>query len=115
MQKPLLELVSVYKPIQVKFSHLPLSLKCLAVVEALDINILLGISRINQLLRLTATLLPPQKLIRLCALPGSKSEKDEAQFLLVVCSRIKQDPHTLRYVLEVKEVLEKPTEVFESF
>ncbi|XP_074527306.1 FHF complex subunit HOOK-interacting protein 2B-like [Halichoeres trimaculatus] len=57
MQKPLLELVSVYKPIQ--------------------------------------------KLIRLCALPGSKSEKDEAQFLLVVCSRIKRDPQTLRYVLEI--------------
>ncbi|XP_039979106.1 protein FAM160B2 [Xiphias gladius] len=44
---------------------------------------------------------PVQKLIRLCALPGSQTEKEEAQFLLVVCSRVKQDPHTLRYVLEI--------------
>ncbi|XP_023251248.1 protein FAM160B2-like [Seriola lalandi dorsalis] len=41
------------------------------------------------------------KLIRLCALPGSQTEKEEAQFLLVVCSRVKQDPHMLRYVLEI--------------
>ncbi|KAK1876177.1 Protein FAM160B2, partial [Dissostichus eleginoides] len=41
------------------------------------------------------------KLIRLCALPGSLTEKEEAHFLLVVCSRVKQDPHTLRYVLEI--------------
>uniref|UniRef100_A0A4W6F9I4 FHF complex subunit HOOK interacting protein 2B n=1 Tax=Lates calcarifer TaxID=8187 RepID=A0A4W6F9I4_LATCA len=44
---------------------------------------------------------PVQKLIRLCALPGSQTEKEEAQFLLVICSRIKQDPDTLRHVLEV--------------
>ncbi|KAI3373032.1 hypothetical protein L3Q82_023468, partial [Scortum barcoo] len=44
---------------------------------------------------------PVQKLIRLCALPGSHTEKEEAQFLLVVCSRVKEDPHTLRYVLEI--------------
>ena len=43
----------------------------------------------------------PQKLIRLCALPGSTTEKEEAGFLLVICSRVKQDPHVLRYVLEV--------------
>ncbi|XP_050925439.1 FHF complex subunit HOOK interacting protein 2B isoform X3 [Lates calcarifer] len=28
-------------------------------------------------------------------------EKEEAQFLLVICSRIKQDPDTLRHVLEI--------------
>uniref|UniRef100_A0A4W6FB60 FHF complex subunit HOOK interacting protein 2B n=1 Tax=Lates calcarifer TaxID=8187 RepID=A0A4W6FB60_LATCA len=44
---------------------------------------------------------PVQKLIRLCALPGSQTEKEEAQFLLVICSRIKQDPDTLRHVLEL--------------
>ncbi|XP_018548539.1 FHF complex subunit HOOK interacting protein 2B isoform X1 [Lates calcarifer] len=44
---------------------------------------------------------PVQKLIRLCALPGSQTEKEEAQFLLVICSRIKQDPDTLRHVLEI--------------
>ena len=52
---------------------------------------------------LTSPLLHPQKLIRLCALPGSNTEKEEAQFLLVVCSRVKQDPHTLRLVLEVND------------
>ncbi|XP_047448145.1 FHF complex subunit HOOK interacting protein 2B-like isoform X3 [Mugil cephalus] len=56
MQKPLLQLLNVYRPVQ---------------------------------------------LIRLCALPGSNTEKEEAQFLLVVCSRVKQDPHTLSYVLEL--------------
>ncbi|KAE8292594.1 RAI16-like protein [Larimichthys crocea] len=44
-----------------------------------------------------------RKLIRLCALPGSLTEKEEAQFLLVVCSRVKQDPHTLRHVLEIMD------------
>ncbi|GAA6233065.1 protein FAM160B2-like isoform X4 [Lates japonicus] len=44
---------------------------------------------------------PVQKLIRLCALPGSQTEKEEAQFLLVICSRVKQDPDTLRHVLEI--------------
>uniref|UniRef100_UPI0037E8760F FHF complex subunit HOOK-interacting protein 2B n=1 Tax=Semicossyphus pulcher TaxID=241346 RepID=UPI0037E8760F len=53
------------------------------------------------LLELVSVYRPVQKLIRLCALPGSNSEKEEAQFLLVVCSKIKQDPHTLRYVLEI--------------
>ncbi|XP_063753972.1 FHF complex subunit HOOK-interacting protein 2B-like isoform X2 [Eleginops maclovinus] len=43
----------------------------------------------------------PVQLIRLCALPGSQTEKEEAQFLLVICSRVKQDPDTLRYVLEI--------------
>ncbi|XP_034548400.1 protein FAM160B2-like [Notolabrus celidotus] len=53
------------------------------------------------LLELVSVYKPVQKLIRLCALPASKSEKEEAQFLLVVCSKIKQDPHTLRYILEI--------------
>ncbi|KAG7489254.1 hypothetical protein JOB18_007868 [Solea senegalensis] len=44
---------------------------------------------------------PVQKLIRLCAVPGSKTEKDEAQFLLIICSRVKQDPLMLSYVLEL--------------
>uniref|UniRef100_A0A8P4KM60 FHF complex subunit HOOK-interacting protein C-terminal domain-containing protein n=1 Tax=Dicentrarchus labrax TaxID=13489 RepID=A0A8P4KM60_DICLA len=53
------------------------------------------------LLQLVNVYRPVQKLIRLCALPGSNTEKEEAQFLLAVCSRVKQDPHTLRYVLEI--------------
>uniref|UniRef100_A0A7N6AJK9 FHF complex subunit HOOK-interacting protein C-terminal domain-containing protein n=1 Tax=Anabas testudineus TaxID=64144 RepID=A0A7N6AJK9_ANATE len=52
------------------------------------------------LLHLVNVYKPVQKLIRLCALPGSQTEKEEAQFLLVICSRVKQDPHTLRYILE---------------
>lgn len=46
-------------------------------------------------------LLHPQKLIGLCGLPGSVAEKEEAQFLLVVCSCVKQDPNLLQFVLEV--------------
>ncbi|KAK5871789.1 hypothetical protein PBY51_004649 [Eleginops maclovinus] len=53
------------------------------------------------LLQLVNVYRPVQKLIRLCALPGSQTEKEEAQFLLVICSRVKQDPDTLRYVLEI--------------
>ncbi|XP_037619232.1 protein FAM160B2 isoform X2 [Sebastes umbrosus] len=53
------------------------------------------------LLQLVNVYRPVQKLIRLCALPGSHTEKEEAQFLLVVCSRVKQDPHTLRSVLQI--------------
>ncbi|XP_034397442.1 protein FAM160B2 isoform X2 [Cyclopterus lumpus] len=53
------------------------------------------------LLQLVGVYRPVQKLIGLCALPGSHTEKEEAQFLLVVCSRVKQDPHTLRYLLQV--------------
>uniref|UniRef100_A0A7N8WK98 Family with sequence similarity 160 member B2 n=1 Tax=Mastacembelus armatus TaxID=205130 RepID=A0A7N8WK98_9TELE len=53
------------------------------------------------LLHLVNVYRPVQKLIHLCALPGSKTEKEEAQFLLAVCSKLKQEPHTLRYVLEV--------------
>ncbi|XP_068457773.1 FHF complex subunit HOOK-interacting protein 2B isoform X2 [Clinocottus analis] len=52
------------------------------------------------LLQLVGVYRPVQKLIGLCALPGSHTEKEEAQFLLVICSRVKQDPHTLRYLLQ---------------
>lgn len=55
------------------------------------------------LLQLVNVYRPVQKLICLCALPGSQTEKEEAQFLLVVCSRVKQDPHTLRYVLQLPD------------
>ncbi|XP_054467258.1 FHF complex subunit HOOK interacting protein 2B [Anoplopoma fimbria] len=57
------------------------------------------------LLQLVNVYRPVQKLIDLCALPGSHTEKEEAQFLLVICSRVKQDPHTLRYILQI---LDKP-------
>lgn len=53
------------------------------------------------LLELVSVYKPVQKLIRLCSHPGSSSAKEEAQFLLVICTRVKQDPHTLRYVLEI--------------
>ncbi|XP_068999737.1 FHF complex subunit HOOK-interacting protein 2B isoform X1 [Embiotoca jacksoni] len=55
----------------------------------------------KHLLHMVNVYRPVQKLIRLCALPGSLTEKEEAQFLLVVCSRVKQDPHALIYVLEL--------------
>ncbi|CAL8248043.1 unnamed protein product [Merluccius merluccius] len=44
---------------------------------------------------------PIQKLIGLCALPGSQTEKEEAQLLLAVCSRVKEDPYLLNYVLKI--------------
>ncbi|KAM6944225.1 FHF complex subunit HOOK-interacting protein 2B isoform 2-T2 [Lycodopsis pacificus] len=53
------------------------------------------------LLQLVNVYRPVQKLIGLCVLPGSQTEKEEAQFLLVLCSRVKQDPPTLRYVLQI--------------
>ncbi|XP_020331800.1 FHF complex subunit HOOK-interacting protein 2B isoform X2 [Oncorhynchus kisutch] len=46
---------------------------------------------------------PVQKLVRLCGLPGSQTEKEEAQFMFVVCSRVKQDPYVLNYILEIKK------------
>ncbi|XP_032435178.1 protein FAM160B2-like isoform X4 [Xiphophorus hellerii] len=52
------------------------------------------------LLQLVPIRTPVQKLIGLCALPGSCTEKEEAQFLLAVCSRVSQDPHMLRYILQ---------------
>uniref|UniRef100_A0A672YWT4 Family with sequence similarity 160 member B2 n=1 Tax=Sphaeramia orbicularis TaxID=375764 RepID=A0A672YWT4_9TELE len=57
----------------------------------------------KSLLHLVNVSRPVQKLIRFCALPGSQTEKEEAQFLLVVCSRVKQDPHVLSHVLEVPD------------
>lgn len=134
MQKPLLHLVNIYRPVQVMTSHLPLmqnsKMSCANDnVESFNKieerrtfyqSALLLLLTINQLLikdteitllqwrcllkhhvSLTSPLLRPQKLIRLCALPGSRTEKEEAQFLLAVCSRVKQDPHTHTYVLEV--------------
>lgn len=52
------------------------------------------------LLHLVNVYRPVQKLIGLCGLPGSDTEKEEAQFLLVVCSCVKQEPNLLRLVLE---------------
>lgn len=46
---------------------------------------------------------PVQKLVRLCGLLGSQTEKEEAQFMFVVCSRVKQDPYVLNYILEIKK------------
>ncbi|KAJ8285889.1 hypothetical protein GJAV_G00032120 [Gymnothorax javanicus] len=46
---------------------------------------------------------PVQKLIRLCALPWSQTEKEESQFLLVICSRVKEDPYVLNYILEMRK------------
>ncbi|XP_023694374.1 FHF complex subunit HOOK-interacting protein 2B isoform X1 [Paramormyrops kingsleyae] len=45
---------------------------------------------------------PVQKLICLCAQTGSQTEKEEAQFLFVICSRLKQDPYVLNYILGIK-------------
>ncbi|KAM9545774.1 FHF complex subunit HOOK-interacting protein 2B [Salvelinus alpinus] len=46
---------------------------------------------------------PVQKLVRLCGLLESQTEKEEAQFMFVVCSRVKQDPYVLNYILEIKK------------
>ncbi|XP_008334634.1 FHF complex subunit HOOK-interacting protein 2B [Cynoglossus semilaevis] len=75
-------------------------------------QVLLFFSRLlNQmqkpLLHLVTVYRPVQKLIRLCGLPGSQAEKEEAQFLLVICSKVKQDSDMLRYVLEIPH--ESPT------
>ncbi|KAM6930966.1 FHF complex subunit HOOK-interacting protein 2B-like [Xenentodon cancila] len=55
----------------------------------------------KSLLQLVNVYRPVQKLIGLCGLPGSNTEKEEAQFLLAICSRVKQEPHTLRHILEL--------------
>uniref|UniRef100_A0A6Q2X9I0 FHF complex subunit HOOK-interacting protein C-terminal domain-containing protein n=1 Tax=Esox lucius TaxID=8010 RepID=A0A6Q2X9I0_ESOLU len=44
---------------------------------------------------------PVQKLVRLCGLLGSQTEKEEVHFLFVICTRVKQDPYVLNYILEV--------------
>ncbi|XP_017324127.1 FHF complex subunit HOOK interacting protein 2B isoform X1 [Ictalurus punctatus] len=43
---------------------------------------------------------PVQKLIRLCGLPDSQTEKEESLFLFTICSRVKKDPYVLNYILE---------------
>ncbi|KAI5622119.1 protein FAM160B2, partial [Silurus asotus] len=43
---------------------------------------------------------PVQKLIRLCGLPDSQTEREESQFLFSVSSRVKKDPYVLNYILE---------------
>lgn len=44
-----------------------------------------------------------QKLIRLCGLPDSQTEKEEALFLFAICSRVKKDSYVLNYILEVHD------------
>ncbi|XP_041088433.1 protein FAM160B2-like isoform X2 [Polyodon spathula] len=51
---------------------------------------------------------PTQKLIRQCGiLPGSQLEKEEVQFLYVICNKLKQDPYLLNYILEAKSEVSK--------
>uniref|UniRef100_A0A4W4FET0 FHF complex subunit HOOK interacting protein 2B n=1 Tax=Electrophorus electricus TaxID=8005 RepID=A0A4W4FET0_ELEEL len=54
----------------------------------------------NPLLHIINVYRPVQKLIHLCGLPHSQTEKEEAQFLFAICSRVKKDPHILNYILE---------------
>ncbi|MCJ8735377.1 hypothetical protein PDJAM_G00246390 [Pangasius djambal] len=46
---------------------------------------------------------PVQKLIRLCGLPDSQTEREESLFLFSVCSRVKKDPYVLNYILETSK------------
>ncbi|XP_010904236.2 protein FAM160B2 isoform X1 [Esox lucius] len=46
---------------------------------------------------------PVQKLVRLCGLLGSQTEKEEVHFLFVICTRVKQDPYVLNYILEIEK------------
>ncbi|KAK7146414.1 hypothetical protein R3I93_013993 [Phoxinus phoxinus] len=50
---------------------------------------------------------PVQKLIHLCGLPDSQTEKEESQFLLAVCTRVKKDPYVLNYILEITKESQK--------
>ncbi|XP_055023246.2 FHF complex subunit HOOK-interacting protein 2B [Misgurnus anguillicaudatus] len=50
---------------------------------------------------------PVQKLIQLCGLPESQTEKEESQFLFVVCTRVKKDPYVLHYILEDSKEIQK--------
>ncbi|MBN3321323.1 F16B2 protein, partial [Atractosteus spatula] len=53
---------------------------------------------------------PVQKLIRLCgAVSASQTEKDEVQFLFVICFKLKQDPYVLNYILEREKSTRKPS------
>ncbi|XP_038135922.1 protein FAM160B2-like [Cyprinodon tularosa] len=55
------------------------------------------------LLQLVPVYRPVQKLIELCAPPGSGAEKEEVRFLFAVCSRLNQDPHVLQNVLQLPD------------
>ncbi|KAF4070443.1 hypothetical protein AMELA_G00285550 [Ameiurus melas] len=46
---------------------------------------------------------PVQKLIRLCGLPDSQTEKEESLFFFSICSRVKKDPYVLNYILETNK------------
>ncbi|XP_051759050.1 FHF complex subunit HOOK interacting protein 2B [Ctenopharyngodon idella] len=50
---------------------------------------------------------PVQKLIHLCGLPDSQTEKEESQFLFAVCTRVKKDPYVLNYILEITKDSQK--------
>ncbi|KAM6220421.1 FHF complex subunit HOOK-interacting protein 2B [Rhynchocyon petersi] len=51
---------------------------------------------------------PVQKLLRLGGtVPGSLTEKEEVQFITVLCSKIQQDPALLTYILEGKKSIGK--------
>ncbi|XP_073675354.1 FHF complex subunit HOOK-interacting protein 2B [Garra rufa] len=50
---------------------------------------------------------PVQKLIHLCGLPDSKTETEESQFILAVCTRVKKDPYVLNYILEITKDSQK--------
>ncbi|XP_051778087.1 FHF complex subunit HOOK interacting protein 2B isoform X2 [Erpetoichthys calabaricus] len=44
---------------------------------------------------------PVQKLIRLCGItPGGQTEREEAMFLNMICTKLKQDPRLFTYILE---------------
>ncbi|XP_056319215.1 FHF complex subunit HOOK-interacting protein 2B [Danio aesculapii] len=45
---------------------------------------------------------PVQKLINLCGLPDSQTEKEESQFLFAICSQVHKDPYVLNYIFEIK-------------
>ncbi|NWU44449.1 F16B2 protein, partial [Hylia prasina] len=54
----------------------------------------------------TSPSLPPQKLLQLSGdRLGSGTEKEEAQFVTVLCSKIQQDPTLLPYILEGRSIL----------
>lgn len=59
------------------------------------------------LLHLINVYRPVQKLIHLCGLPESQTEKEESQFLFVLCTRVKKDPYVLNYILEVTKESQK--------
>ncbi|KAG7332026.1 hypothetical protein KOW79_003860 [Hemibagrus wyckioides] len=46
---------------------------------------------------------PVQKLICLCGLPDSQTEKEESLFLFSICSRVKKDPYVLNYILDTNK------------